>query len=90
MQRKDASLAFFLDAITYEKKIERVKTHRKKKLGKKMDMKHDNSVRRRIFYLYDRACRKFKMNKTMWKEYMHFLVKCKSIQKLNVVVSKAI
>ena len=83
-------MAFFLEAINYEKKIERVKTTRKKKLGKKMDMKHDNSVRRRIFYLYDRACRKFKMNKIMWREYLQYLVKCKSIQKLNVVVSKAV
>jgi U3 small nucleolar RNA-associated protein 6 len=55
-----------------------------------MDMQHDNSIRRRIFYLYDRACRKFKMNKIIWKEYLHVLVKCKSIQKLNVVVSKAV
>lgn len=41
-------------------------------------------------YLYERACRKFRHNKIMWKEYLEYLVKTKSMQKLNKVVSNAV
>jgi hypothetical protein len=30
------------------------------------------------------------MNKGVWKEYLHFLVQCKSLQKLNTVIMKAV
>lgn len=41
-------------------------------------------------HLYDRATRKFKENMAIWKEYMHFLVRTKSLKKLNRVVSSAV
>ena len=41
-------------------------------------------------HLYDRATRKFKQNKLVWKEYLEFLVKTRSMQKLNRTVSNAL
>ena len=41
-------------------------------------------------HLYDRACRKFKQNKILWKEYLEYLVRTRSLQKLNRVVSQAV
>ena len=41
-------------------------------------------------HLYDRACRKFKQNKMLWKEYLEFLVRTKSLQKLNRTVANAL
>ena len=69
-QRKDAQVAFFLDAIKYEQQLEKVKVKRKKKLDKGVDFKHDNSIKRRVINLYERACRKYKQNKMLWKEYL--------------------
>ncbi len=41
-------------------------------------------------HLYDRACRKFKQNKLLWKEYLEFLTRTKSLQKLNRTVANAL
>lgn len=41
-------------------------------------------------HLYDRATRKFKQNIALWKEYLEYLVNCKSYQKLNRMLSKAV
>jgi len=71
-----------LDAIKYERQLERVKGKRKKNLAKesvKHDFRHDNGIKRRIMHLYDRACRKFKQNKLLWKEYLEFLTRTKSL-----------
>ena len=91
MQRKDAQISYFLEAIKYEKNLERVKSKKKKQLQKvNTDFRHDNGIKRRVMHLYDRACRKFRQNKMLWKEYLEFLVKTKSHQKLNRVVSNAV
>lgn len=91
VQRKDATISYFLDAINYEKSLERAKNRRKKKLEKvNADFRHENGIKRRIMHLYDRACRKFKQNKAIWREYLEFLVKVKAFQKLNRVVSSAV
>ena len=80
MQRKDAQISYFLDAIKYEQNLERVKNKKKKQLKKvNTDFRHDNGIKRRVMHLYDRACRKFRQNKILWKEYLEFLVKTKSI-----------
>jgi U3 small nucleolar RNA-associated protein 6 len=50
----------------------------------------EHSVSRRIMHLYDRATRKFRQNIPLWKEYMEYLVKKKSFQKLNRVLSKCV
>ena len=91
MQRKDAAIEYFLDSIGYERKLERTKLRKKKQLDKyNVDHRHDNSIKRRIMNLYDRACRKFRQNKILWKEYLEYLVRTKSMQKLNRVVSSAV
>lgn len=41
-------------------------------------------------HLYDRALRKYKENTSLWKEYMEYLVRQKSYNKLNRVVSTAV
>ena len=88
LQRKDAQISYFLDAIQYEKNLERRKNKRKKELDKiNTDFRHDNGIKRRVMHLYDRACRKFKQNKILWKEYLEYLVRTRSLQKLNRVVS---
>ena len=56
----------------------------------KGDFRHDNGIKRRIMHLYDRACRKFKQNKMLWKEYLEFLVRTKSFNKLNRTVANAL
>ena len=50
----------------------------------------DHSVKKRVMHLYDRATRKFKDNIALWKEYLQYLVKNKSFQKLNRVIAKAV
>ena len=92
LQRKDASIDYFLEAIKYERQLEKVKSKRKKDLAKnvKGDFRHDNGIKRRIMHLYDRACRKFKQNKLLWKEYLEFLVRTRSLQKLNRTVANAL
>lgn len=56
----------------------------------KHDFRHDNGIKRRIMHLYDRACRKYKQNKLLWKEYLEFLTRIKSLQKLNRTVANAL
>ena len=88
LQRKDAQVSYFLDAIQYEKNLEKRKSRRKKEPDKiNTDFRHDNGIKRRVMHLYDRACRKFKQNKILWKEYLEYLVRTRSLQKLNRVVS---
>ena len=84
-------MSYFLDAIHFEKNLEKRKNKRKKELDKiNTDFRHDNSIKRRVMHLYDRACRKYKQNKILWKEYLEYLVRTKSFQKLNRVVSQAV
>lgn len=89
MHRKDAEVAYFIEAINYEKELSQLKTIRKLKYKgqkKKFDFQ-DHAIKRRIIHLYDRSCRKFRQNLPLWKEYLHFLCKTRSLQKLNRVVS---
>ena len=75
MQRKDAQVTQFIDSIAFEKKLEKLKQVRKTHLSKvSRDFRHDNAIRRRIIHLYDRACRKYRQNKILWKEYLYFLL----------------
>ena len=84
-------MSYFLDAINFEKNLERRKNKKKKELEKiNKDFRHDNSIKRRVMHLYDRACRKFKQNKILWKEYLEYLIRSNSLQKLNRVVSQAV
>ena len=92
MHRKDADVSYFLDAITYEKKLQKTKVNRKQKFKgqkKKFDFQ-DQAIKRRIIHLYDRATRKYKQNLPLWKEYLQFLCISKSTQKLNRVISSAV
>ena len=92
MQRKDAQVTYFLDSISFEKKLDRLKTLRKKQLSKqtKVDHRHENAIKRRIMYLYERACRKYRQNKLLWKEYLYYLVVTDSMQKFNRAVSSCV
>jgi hypothetical protein len=92
MHRKDAEVPFFIDAINYEKQLQKTKTGRKQKYKgqpKKFDFQ-DQAVKRRIIHLYDRSTRKFKQNLPLWKEYLQFLCVSNSTQKLNRVVSSVV
>ncbi|CDW85134.1 u3 small nucleolar rna-associated protein 6 [Stylonychia lemnae] len=96
MQRKDASLLFFMDSIDFEKKLDKLRMKRKnKRVGKdgsgaQKVVLMDHSIKRRIMYLYDRGIRKFKNNIALHKEYMEYLVSNKSFQKLNRVLAKSV
>lgn len=77
MQRKDASLLFFTDSIQFEKRLDKLRLKRKRKRigdGKQKNLLMDNSIKKRVMYLYDRALRKYKLNIALWKEYMEYLV----------------
>lgn len=58
--------------------------------GKQRNNFMEHTVVKRIMHLYDRATRKFRQNTALWKEYMEFLVKQKSYQKLNRILSKCV
>lgn len=70
MQRKDADISMFLDAIKYEQKLEnirKIRVKKQKKANKEAGIAHkatqfreENCVHRRIMHLYNRACRKFR------------------------------
>lgn len=63
---------------------------RKRRSGKSKTVFADHCVKRRIMHLYDRATRKYKQNLALWKEYLDYLLKNKSYQKLNRVLSRAL
>lgn len=95
MQRKDASLLFFLESIKFERSLDKIRAKRLKKqatidVGKQKNVLMEHAVARRVMNLYDRATRKFKHNIALWKEYLEYLVKKKSYQKLNRVLSKCL
>lgn len=90
MNRKDASLLFFMNAVHFEKQLDKLRIKRKKKQGKGKVEFYDHCVKRRVMYLYDRSTRKFKLNIALWKEYMEYLVLNQSYNKLNRVVSQAV
>ena len=93
LQRKDANLLFFLDSIKFEKQLDRIRAKRVKKqaiidTGKQKNHLADHAVKKRVMHLYDRATRKFKLNISLWKEYLEYLEHQRSFQKLNIVLSK--
>ena len=92
LQRKDAQVTYFIDSIGFEKKLDKLKLQRKKQLSKtvKVDFRHDNAIKLRVMHLYDRACRKYKQNKILWKEYLYYLIRSNSMQKFNRVASAAV
>ena len=77
LQAKTSELLQFIDAIKFEKQLERLRAKRKKALNideKKAKINfYDSCVKRRIMYLYERAVRKFKSNLALWKEYLGYL-----------------
>jgi len=80
MQRKDAQVTQFIDSIAFEKKLEKLKQARKKNLAKvSKDFRHENAIKKRIIHLYDRATRKYRQNKLIWKEYLYFLLTSDSL-----------
>lgn len=92
LQRKDATLLFFLDSIKFEKQLDRIRAKRMRKqdivdTGKQKSHLADHAVKKRVMHLYDRATRKFKLNISLWKEYLEYLVHHRSFQKLNRVLS---
>jgi len=92
LQRKDATLLFFLDSIKFEKQLDRIRAKRMRKqdivdTGKQKSHLGDHAVKKRVMHLYDRATRKFKLNISLWKEYLEYLVHHRSFQKLNRVLS---
>lgn len=92
LQRKDASLLFFLDSIKFEKQLDRIRAKRMRSqdivdTGKQKSHLADHAVKKRVMHLYDRATRKFKLNISLWKEYLEYLVHHRSFQKLNRVLS---
>ncbi len=91
LQRKDATLLFFIDSIKFESKLDKLRHKRKnhKGLNGKFTLM-DHSIKRRVMYLYDRAVRKFKENVALQKEYMEYLLKNKSYNKLNRVLARAV
>jgi len=100
LQRKDADVAMFLDSIKYEQRLEKIKIKRFKKqrkaqreagINKKQtQFREENCIHRRILHLYSRACRKYRQNKLLWREYLHYLLEQKSLQKLNKVLSECL
>jgi len=42
--------------------------------GKQKSHLADHAVKKRLMHLYDRATRKFKLNISLWKEYLEYLV----------------
>jgi len=90
MMRKDAEVRHFLEAINYEKALEKKRSEKKTKLQKQKEHYLDHCIRRRIVWLYERMCRKFKEHLPVWKEYLEHLVREKSFQKLNRALSKAV
>lgn len=75
LNRKDASLLFFMNSIKFEKQLDRLRLKRKSKQQKNKVEFYDHSVKKRIMHLYDRALRKYKENTSLWKEYMEYLVR---------------
>ena len=68
----------------------RKKTKGASGVGDAKFMLMDQSIKRRVMYLYDRAVRKFRDNIALWKEYMEYLVRNKNFNKLNRVVAKGV
>ena len=100
MQRKDADISMFLEAIQYEQKLERIRKARvvkQKKSAKEAGIarkatqfREENCVRRRIMHLYSRACRKYRQNKFIKLEYLQYLVQTGAVQMLNKVLAECL
>jgi hypothetical protein len=100
MQRKDADVGMFLDAIKYEIALEKKRKSRVQKqkkaqkeagLNKKpVSFREENAIHRRVLNLYSRVSRKFRGNKLVRLEYLHYLLQTKSIQMLNKVVAECL
>lgn len=82
-------MAYYLDAIQYERKLEQIKIKRMRKQRKAQkeagiqkkgtQFREENCIHRRIINLYGRACRKFRQNKVLWMEHLQYLVATKAL-----------
>ena len=76
----------FLEAINYEKAMEKKRIRRKKALSLTKRTKLDFHFTRRIISLYSRMIHKFDGNIILIKEYLGYLVKTRSLKKFNMVI----
>lgn len=81
LRRRAALLEDFQSCIHYEKQLEALRQLRKKALVRKLKRKKgevwkpslsDHAGVKRVFFLYNRATRKFRGNLDLWMEYLDF------------------
>lgn len=91
LQRRQTQLIDFLRYIEYEQNLELLRQKRKKRLnitGKQT--LSDYAGIQHILHLFNRATRKFPGDLTLWREYVAFATKTKSLRVAGKVLAKSL
>ena len=83
LHRRKPVRSDFLRAIQYELSFDSLRRHRKDKIAPDVKGVSDFATVRRIFFLFQRALRKFPNDIALWNQYLNYAIRIKSSRALN-------
>lgn len=89
LMRSTPQKKFFYSAIKYELDLEELRKAKREELNLK-PASSDRSVIRRILSLFKRFATTFKHDVEVWKEYINFCIRSKSLRELSQAMAQAL
>lgn len=80
----------FLRAISFELNAETLVKGRKQRLGLDVQLIADYAFKRRVFFIYDRALRKFSADLELWQQYLDYAMRSGSQRVLGKAFARAL
>ena len=91
LRRRAALQSDFLRYIDYENNLERLRQLRKKqRVIEGADTLADHCIVRRTHFIYERACRKFRGDLSLWSRWIEFCKQSKSTRQMSRVLTRAL
>jgi hypothetical protein len=90
LQRRSPRKIDFIRYIEYEGKVDALRRLRKQRLKLLKQTVSDFAQTQHIFFIFERACRKFQADPDMWLQYIDFAAKEKAEKRLGTLFPRAL
>eukprot|EP00613_Pedinella_sp_CCMP2098_P064358 CAMPEP_0171983960 /NCGR_PEP_ID=MMETSP0993-20121228/273578_1 /TAXON_ID=483369 /ORGANISM="non described non described, Strain CCMP2098" /LENGTH=794 /DNA_ID=CAMNT_0012636759 /DNA_START=53 /DNA_END=2437 /DNA_ORIENTATION=- len=90
LQRRSPRKVDFIRYIEYEGKVDALRKIRKQRLRLLKNTVSDFAQTQHVFFIFERACRKFQADPDMWLQYIDFAAKEKAEKRLGTLFPRAL
>lgn len=90
MNRRAIRKIDVLRYVTYEQNLDTLRQLRKERLGIKKGTMSDSSGKRRVHFIFNRACNRFRFDIKLWFQYFDYCVRSKSSKLLSKAFAKCL